>query len=82
MILPCVISNSKVSITYSFSIKKLYTFGITNTVLFSFVRLWRKLPYISLMTAFMLNIFGKDYRRNFIMILSCHHLHHRLPLLD
>ena len=39
------------------------------------------LPYISFMAAFMLNLFGKNYWRNFRIILSCHHLHHRLLFL-
>ena len=53
--------------------KILYNFGITKTLLFAhFVRLLKKLPNISFMTAFILNLFGKNYWRNFRMILFCH----------
>ena len=42
--------------------KILYNFGITKILLFAhFVRLLKKLPYISFMTAFILNLFGKNY---------------------
>ena len=62
--------------------KELYNIGITNMLFSHFVRLLKNLPYISFVTALMLNLFWKNYRRNFRMILSCHHLHHRLPFLD
>ena len=52
--------------------KKLYNFGVKKLLFAHFVRILKKLSYISFMAAFMLNLFGKNYRRNFRMILSCH----------
>ena len=59
--------------------KKLYTFGITNIVLCSVCKSVEEPP---IHIFYMLNIFGKNYRRNFRMVLSCHYLQYRLPFLD
>ena len=60
--------------------KKIYNFGIINTAHCSFCKTLKKPPYIN--PAFMSNLIGKNYRRHFRMILSCNHLHYRLPFLD
>ena len=68
--------------TYSFSLKD-YTLLEKHALFFPhFVRLWKKLSYIYFMPEFMLNLFKKNYRRNFWMMLSCHDLQHRLLFLD
>ena len=63
--------------------KNLYTFGITNTALCSFCSTLEETSiHIFSLTAFILNVFGKNYGPNFWTILSCHHFPHRLPFLN
>ena len=60
--------------------KNLYNFEITDTALCSFCKAFEETPIRVFYDC--INLFGKTYRRNFSMILLCHHLHHRLPFLD
>ena len=56
-----------------------------NTVLCSFCKFLGETPvhiFFDSLTAFMLNVFGKDYGWDFRMVFLCHHIHQRLSFLD
>ena len=68
-------------IMYFFSIKKLYTFGITNTVLCSFCKTLKETPIqISFGCVHVKCL--QEKLHSIKTVLSCRHIHHRLSFLD